>query len=315
MREFTALTQSNALMTDQLQSPFHPPLPQQTEQRLQWGRLYGCSSSLAIAAAVANFPGLILIVTEDMPNATRLESELGFFLHEAQIPVIGFPDWETLPYDVFSPLPELISQRLLTLYQLPRLERGILIVPVATLMQRLPPRQFLEGHALVVEIGQRMNLESTRQQLERNGYQCVSQVLAHGEFAVRGSLLDIFPMGSQVPYRIDLFDDEVDSIRTFDPESQRSQDKITWIRMLPAREFPLNEEGITRFRRNYRSQFEGDPQRSLIYQDVSEARIPNGLEYYLPLFFEQTTTLFDYLPDNRLLIQFEGVRDQAAVVL
>ncbi|MGD8931476.1 MAG: transcription-repair coupling factor, partial [Chromatiales bacterium] len=262
-------------------------------------------------AAAGDFSGLFVIISEDVQSAARLERELGFFLSEQKLPVVGFPDWETLPYDVFSPLPELISQRLLTLYQLPRMGRGILIVPVSTLMQRLPPRSFLEGHALVVEIGQRMDLEQTRQQLERSGYQCVSQVLSHGEFAVRGSLLDLFPMGSGTPFRIDLFDDEVDSIRTFDPETQRTQDKIERIRLLPAREFPLDEEGISRFRGNYRSQFEGDPQRSLIYQDVSEGRIPNGLEYYLPLFFEQTTSLFDYLPEHHLLLQFDGAREQA----
>ncbi|MEN8166243.1 MAG: transcription-repair coupling factor [Pseudomonadota bacterium] len=296
---------------DMVQSAFNPPLPQRPDERLEWGQLYGCSASLAIAGAAGNFPGLMLVVSEDARSASRLESELRFFLRDAQTPVIAFPDWETLPYDVFSPLPEIISQRLLTLHQLPWLERGILIVPVATLMQRLPPLSFLAGHALVVENGQRMDLETTRQQLEKSGYQCVSQVFSHGEFAVRGSLLDIFPMGSQLPYRIDLFDDEVDSIRTFDPETQRSREKIPRINMLPAREFPLNEEGITRFRRNYRSQFEGDPQRSLIYQDVSEGRVPNGLEYYLPLFFEESATLFDYLPDRHLFIQFEGIREQA----
>ncbi|MEN8178627.1 MAG: transcription-repair coupling factor [Pseudomonadota bacterium] len=293
-----------------VQSVFNPPLPQQPDERLQWGQLYGCSSSLAIAAATETFPGLILVVTEDVQSATRLESELKFFLGDKQA-VISFPDWETLPYDIFSPLPELISQRLLTLYRLPTLQTGILITPVSTLMQRLPPRAFLDGHALLVENGQRLDLGNTRRQLEKSGYQCVSQVLSHGEFAVRGSLLDIFPMGSQVPYRIDLFDDEVDSIRTFDPETQRSLEKIEQIRMLPAREFPLNEEGITRFRRNYRNQFEGDLQRSLIYQDVSEGRAPNGLEYYLPLFFEETATLFDYLPANRLVMHFDGSRDKA----
>ncbi|MBA1332162.1 hypothetical protein QQ73_13925, partial [Candidatus Endoriftia persephone str. Guaymas] len=136
-------------------------------------------------------------------------------------------------------------------------------------------------------------------------------VLGHGEFAVRGSLLDVFPMGSEQPFRIDLFDDEVETIRTFDPESQRSLEKIDKIHMLPAREFPLDEAGTTLFRRNYRNQFEGDLQRSLIYQEVSEGRLPGGLEYYLPLFFEQTATLFDYLPENRLLMIDAGVREQA----
>ncbi|MCU7905957.1 MAG: transcription-repair coupling factor [Candidatus Thiodiazotropha sp. (ex Epidulcina cf. delphinae)] len=296
---------------ERLYSPFAPKLPQAINERLQWGRLYGCGASLAIANAAYDFPGLLLIVTPDMQSATRLERELGFFLNNADVPVVNFPDWETLPYDLFSPLPELISQRLLTLYRLPQMHRGILLAPVSTLMQRLAPRSFLDAHCLVVETGQRLNIDDTRRRLEHSGYQCVSQVLSHGEFAVRGSLLDIFPMGSQTPYRIDLFDDEIDTIRTFDPETQRSAEKIGRIDMLPAREFPLDEAGITLFRRNYRIRFEGDLQRSLIYQDVSGGQVPSGLEYYLPLFFEETATLFDYLPEQRLLIQLEGVREQA----
>jgi transcription-repair coupling factor (superfamily II helicase) len=237
---------------------------------------------------------------------------LGFFIDTAHVPVVNFPDWETLPYDLFSPLPELISQRLLTLYRLPQMQRGILVAPVSTLMQRLAPKSFLDAHCLIVEHGQRIDLDETRRRLEHAGYQCVSQVFSHGEFAVRGSLLDIYPMGSQLPYRIDLFDDEVDTIRSFDPESQRSSDKVPGIEMLPAREFPMDEAGITRFRRNYRTRFEGDLQQSLIYQDVSDGRIPSGLEYYLPLFFDQTETLFDYLPQQHMVVELETVREQAA---
>ncbi|MCU7924502.1 MAG: transcription-repair coupling factor [Candidatus Thiodiazotropha sp. (ex Dulcina madagascariensis)] len=296
-------------------SPFAPRLPQAVDERLQWGGLYGCGASLAIANAACDFPGLLLVVTPDMPSATRLERELGFFLDNADVPVVNFPDWETLPYDLFAPLPELISQRLQTLYRLPRMRRGILVAPVSTLMQRLPPQRFLEAHCLVVETGQRLNIDDTRKRLEHSGYQCVSQVLSHGEFAVRGSLLDIFPMGCQTPYRIDLFDDEVDTIRTFDPETQRSAEKIERIDMLPAREFPLDQASITLFRRNYRIRFEGDLQRSLIYQDVSDGKIPSGLEYYLPLFFEETATLFDYLPEQRLLVELEEVREQAAAFI
>ncbi len=292
-------------------SPFQPPFPEGDAERLQWGGLRGSSIALAIARSAEAFEGLTLVVTDEVQSANRLESALGFFLEEQGLPVIALPDWETLPYDVFSPLPELISQRLLTLYQLPRTQRAILVLPASTLMQRLPPPSFLEHHALIVDIGQQLNLDQTRRRLERSGYQCVSQVLGHGEFAVRGSLLDVFPMGSEQPFRIDLFDDEVETIRTFDPESQRSLEKIDKIHMLPAREFPLDEAGTTLFRRNYRNQFEGDLQRSLIYQEVSEGRLPGGLEYYLPLFFEQTATLFDYLPENRLLMIDAGVREQA----
>ncbi|MES9945177.1 MAG: transcription-repair coupling factor [Candidatus Thiodiazotropha sp.] len=297
---------------EHLLSPFNPKLPQAIEERLQWGGLHGCSAALAIANAASAYAGLLLVVTHDMQSATRLERELGFFLDSAEIPVVNFPDWETLAYDLFSPLPELISQRLLTLYRLPQMQRGVLVTPVSTLMQRLAPRHFLDAHCLVVECGQRIDLDETRRHLEFAGYQCVSQVFSHGEFAVRGSLLDIFPMGSQHPYRIDLFDDEVDTIRIFDPESQRSSGKLSRIELLPAREFPMDEEGINRFRRNYRASFEGDLQQSLIYQDVSDGRIPSGLEYYLPLFFEQTQTLFDYLPQQHMLLELEAVRDQAA---
>ncbi len=297
--------------SDQALSPFDPRVPQAADERLQWGALHGCGAALAIANTARRYPGLLLVATPDMRSATTLERELGFFLADPDVPVVNFPDWETLPYDLFSPLPELISQRLLTLYRLPRLQRGVLVAPVSTLMQRLAPQSFLEAHCLVVERGQRIDLDDTRRRLEQGGYQCVSQVFSHGEFAVRGSLLDIFPMGSRQPYRIDLFDDEVDTIRTFDPESQRSSDKVSRIEMLPAREFPLDEAGINRFRRNYRASFEGDLQQSLIYQDVSDGRVPSGLEYYLPLFFEHTATLFDYLPERHMVFELEAVRDQA----
>ena len=292
-------------------SPLTPKLPRATGERYQWGALHGCSASLAIANTAQQYQGVIIVVTPDMRSATRLETELRFFLGAGDIPVINFPDWETLPYDLFSPLPELISQRLLTLQQLPSMNRGLLVTPVSTLMQRLAPQRFLDAHCLVIKTGQQLNIEETRQRLEHSGYQCVSQVFSHGEFAVRGSLLDIYPMGSQTPYRIDLFDDEIDTIRTFDPETQRSSEKVDSIEMLPAREFPLDESGIQQFRRNYRVQFEGDLQKSLIYQDVSEARIPSGLEYYLPLFFDQTATLFDYLPEQHLLVQWNDIREQA----
>lgn len=299
--------------TSPFHSPLSPELPGSAKERYQWGGLRGSSASLAIATAAQDYSGLILVVAPDMQSATRLESELRFFLGDSEIPVVNFPDWETLPYDLFSPLPELISQRLLTLQQLPSMIRGLLVTPVSTLMQRLAPKRFLDAHCLVIQTGQQLNIEETRRRLEHSGYQCVSQVLTHGEFAVRGSLLDIYPMGSQTPYRIDLFDDEIDTIRTFDPETQRSAEKIESIQMLPAREFPLDESGIQQFRRNYRVQFEGDLLQSLIYQDVSEGRIPSGLEYYLPLFFEQTATLFDYLPEQHLLVQWEDTRQQAAL--
>ena len=239
-------------------SPLSPPLPAKPGERLQWGRLYGAASSLAVASAAARHKGMVLVPAEDVQSASRLEAELRFFLAGADLEVLGFPDWETLPYDVFSPLPELISQRLLTLHRLAEMQRGVLVVPVATLLQRLLPQNYLEAHTLMIEVGDTLDPDRFRQRLERAGYRCVSQVVAHGEFAVRGSLIDFFPMGHAEPFRLDLFDEEVESIRIFDPDSQRSRDKIPHIRTLPAREFPLDEEGIGRFRQAYRTAFEGE---------------------------------------------------------
>ncbi|MGE5153389.1 MAG: transcription-repair coupling factor [Bdellovibrio bacteriovorus] len=299
-----------------LHPALNPPLPTRPGERLLWGRLYGAGAGLAIAQAARRHPGLVLALVEDVQAATRLRSELEFFLggNQAQKapPLLAFPDWETLPYDVFSPLPELVSERLLTLHRLPGLKTGVLVVPVATLMQRLAPREFVDGHSLVLAVGDRLDLDATRRRLERSGYACVSQVMQHGEFAVRGSLLDCFPMGSAEPLRIDLLDDEVDSIRTFDPDTQRTRERLVRVRLLPAREFPLNEEAVSAFRQRYRACFEGDPKASLIYREVSEGRSPGGLEYYLPLFFDETATLFDYLPEGALVLEPADCRDAAA---
>jgi len=294
-----------------LLNPFTPQLPEQVDDRLQWGRLYGISDALAISSAVREFPGMVLVLLPDAQSATKLANSLRFFLSDDAIPVINFPDWETLPYDIFPPLPELVSQRLKTLYRLPEIRKGVLIVPIGTLLQRLPPRSYVDGGSFLYQMGDQLPLDDTRLRLEQSGYRCVSQVLAHGEFTIRGSLLDLFPMGSLHPIRIDLFDEEIESIRTFDPETQRSLEKIERIEILPAKEFPMNQEAITRFRRAFRNTFEGDPGNSLIYREVSEGNTPGGLEYYLPLFFEQTATLFDFLPDNYLTIHHGESRDQA----
>jgi len=296
-------------------SPLDPPLADASrapDERSQWGRLCGSSPALALAQATRKARTLVLAVVEDVQAAARLTAELRFFLAGAKLPVLGFPDWETLPYDVFSPLPELVSERLLTLHRLPALEHGVLVVPASTLLQRLAPREYVDNHTLVLAVGDRLDLDATRRRLERAGYSCVSQVIAHGEYGVRGSLLDLFPAGSDVPYRIELFDDEVESIRTFDPDTQRSRDKVSHIRLLPAREIPLGEEAVAAFRQRYRGTFDGDPKQSLIYREVSAGSVPGGLEYYLPLFFEHTATLFDYLPPGTLAIEAAPCREAAA---
>ena len=298
--------------TGPLRSVLDPPLPSRDGERLLWGRLHGAAPALAIARAARAHPGLVLVLVEDVQSAALLRGALRTFLRsEPELPLLNLPDWETLPYDVFSPLPELVSERLLTLHRLPELARGILLVPVATAMQRLPPRDYVDGNTFVLAAGDRLDLDTTRRTLERSGYSCVSQVMGHGEFAVRGSLLDVFPMGGDAPLRIDLFDDEVESIRTFDPDTQRTRERLERVSMLPAREFPLGEEAISGFRRRWRATFEGDPTASLIYREVSEGRTPGGLEYYLPLFFEETATLFDYLPDAVLIIESAGCREAA----
>lgn len=281
-----------------------PPLPTDARDSQRWGRCAGAAAGFAIAAAAPNAAAPLLVVTADVQSAHRLSEEIRFFLADKSLPVLSFPDWETLPYDIFSPLPELVSQRLQTLHRLRKLTRGIVVVPVATLMQRLLPADFLDGNSLLLDVGDRLDLDDFRRRLEAAGYQVVSQVIAHGEFAVRGSLIDLFPMGSDVPFRVDLLDDEIDSIRTFDPESQRTTEKIERISLLPAREFPLDDDAITRFRAAYRERIEGDPQRSLIYQGISDGHPPGGIEYYLPLFFASTATLFDYLdPASTLLFE------------
>ena len=286
--------------------PLVPVLPPDNRHTLGWGRLHGAGPALAIAAAAARFRGLVLAVAPDSQTALRLETELRVF-GGADLEILAFPDWETLPYDVFSPHQDILSQRLATLYRLPRRRRGVLVVPVATLMQRLAPRDYLDRYALMLTVGERLDRDTFRRRLEAAGYIGVSQVAEHGEFAMRGAILDLFPMGGARPYRIELFDDEVESIRGFDPETQLSVAKVERIELLPAREFALDPETITRFRQSWRRQFEGDPQRGPVYREVSAGHAPGGIEYYLPLFFEQTATLFDHLPESTLAIRLEGV--------
>ncbi len=287
-------------------SLLQPILPPDPRRSLCWGQLHGASAALAIAAAAQRYRGLVLAVAPDSQTALRLETELRVF-GGSDLEILAFPDWETLPYDVFSPHQDIVSQRLMALYRLPQRRRGVLVAPVAMLMQRLAPRGYLDRYALLLQVGERLDLIDFRRRLEAAGYVCVSQVVEHGEFAVRGAILDLFPMGAERPYRIELCDDEVESIRDFDPDTQLSVEKTKQIELLPAREFALDQDTITRFRQAWRRQFEGDPQRSPIYRDVSAGNAPGGIEYYLPLFFEQTATLFDYLPEATLAIRLEGV--------
>ncbi|MFB4367696.1 MULTISPECIES: transcription-repair coupling factor [unclassified Pseudomonas] len=285
-----------------------PSLPA-TAGKQHWGNLPGAALSLAIAEAASSAKRFTLLLTADSQSAERLEQELSFFAPE--LPVLHFPDWETLPYDLFSPHQDIISQRISTLYRLPSLSHGVLVVPITTALHRLPPKRFLLGSSLVLDVGQRIDVDEMRAHLEAAGYRYVDTVYEHGEFAVRGALIDLFPMGSKQPFRIDLFDDEIETLRTFDPETQRSIDKVESIKLLPAREFPLEKKAVTDFRGRFRERFDVDFRRCPIYQDLSTGITPAGIEYYLPLFFEETATLFDYLPQDTQVFSLPGIEKAA----
>ena len=277
-----------------------------------WGQLYGCSLPLAVAESCQHKLGVKLVIAPDNLTAVQLLTELRFFLTDS-VPqeLLFFPDWETLPYDQFSPHQDIISERLATLSRLQQTSNAIVISSTSTLMHRLCPPQFLHHHALVLKEGQTLNLEQFRNQLQQAGYHCVNKVLEHGEFAIRGAIIDVFPMGSSMPFRIELFDDVIDSLRQFDTESQRTVTKISDIHILPAREFPLNEPSITLFRRAFREQFPGNPSQCPVYEAISDGQYPSGIEYYLPLFFDKTSTLFDYLPPDSSVCLIEETQQQA----
>ncbi|MDA3921515.1 MAG: transcription-repair coupling factor [Salinisphaera sp.] len=271
-----------------------------------WHNLAGSAAAIALARAAAARDGLTVAVVADEHRAYRLQEELKFFA-ASDLAVRHFPDWETLPYDVFSPHADIVSERLALMQALPDMARGILIVAADTLLQPLPPVHFIAGRAMVFAVGQTLDFHVLRERLEAAGYAAVSEVRVHGEYAIRGAVMDLFPMGADTPYRLDLFDDEIDTIRVFDPDTQRSTEKIEQIRLLPAREFPLDDDAIKAFRQRYRQRFEGDPGASMIYRDVSRGMPPGGIESYLPLFFDDTASLIDYLPAAACVVELGDV--------
>ncbi|PXB00846.1 transcription-repair coupling factor [Pectobacterium carotovorum subsp. carotovorum] len=282
--------------------------PKAGEQRLL-GQLTGAACAVECAEIIERHAGLVVLIAPDMQNALRLRDEIQQFTDQH---VTTLPDWETLPYDSFSPHQEIISTRLSTLYQLPNMTRGVLILPVNTLMQRVCPHSFLHGHALVLKKGQRLSRDKLRSQLEQAGYRSVDQVMEHGEYATRGALLDLFPMGSEEPYRIDFFDDEIDSLRLFDVDTQRTLNEVPHINLLPAHEFPTDKTAIELFRSQWREQFEVRRDAEHIYQQVSKGVWPAGIEYWQPLFFnEPLPSLFSYFPNNTLIVNTGNIEQSA----
>ena len=235
---------------------------------------------------------MMAIVTSDANDAQRLIDELAFF--DPQLRTCLFPDWETLPYDSFSPHQDLISERLASLWRISQGEADVIVVPATTALYRVAPPQFLAGYTFHFQVKQKLQEAKLKSQLTLAGYSHVTQVVSPGEYAVRGGLIDLFPMGSPVPYRVDLFDDEIDSIRTFDPDSQRSLYPVPEVRLLPGREFPMDDDARAKFRSRWRELLEGDPTKSRIYKDMGNGVATAGIEYYLPLFFDQTASVFDY---------------------
>ena len=281
-----------------------------------WNKLYGSSLALSVVEASRTHEnGPIVIIVEDVIHADALTKEIEFYKDEKQT-IFHLPDWETLPYDIFSPHQDIIAERLTTLHALQHIHNGdILIIPLNTLAQRLAPKSYIQGNVLRLKINQKLEIESFRRSLEASGYINVTEVMEHGEFAIRGSIIDLFPASSTMPYRIDLFDDEIETIRCFDPQSQRSDNKVESVELLPAREFPTDETGITKFRERYREMLSGDPLNSLIYKSVSDGIMPAGIEYYLPVFYneDELNTLFDYLPKSALYIAQDELEQQLDV--
>jgi transcription-repair coupling factor (superfamily II helicase) len=276
-----------------------------------WGGLFGSSLAVAIRSAAGTHAQVTLVVTRSSHQAHLLARDLDL-LATTPLPVWLFPDHETLPYDPFSPHPDIIADRIRTLAALASARQGILLAPVSSLLQRLPPADYILQRSFDLAVGQQLALDAFRRQLHHAGYEPAEQVYQAGQYAVRGSVIDLFPAGSSTPFRLDLFDEEIDSIRLFDPESQRSTGKVERIALLPAREYPCDEAGLEAFRRAFRYRFDVDTRNVTLYQDLRAGVHPQGLEQYLPLFHDRTSFLLDYLQAPPHLLIQNGVLETAA---
>lgn len=254
---------------------------------------------------------LVLLICSKPHDAVRLQEELALFANELKIQFL--PDWETLPYDNLSAHQDLVSERLATLYALNQGDLDVLITSASTAIQKLAPPSFLASTTFFFKAGEKLDEQKLKSQLTTAGYSHVSQVVSPGEYCVRGGIIDLFPTGSVLPYRIDLFDDEIESIKTFDADTQRSLYPVKEIRLLPGREYPMDEQARQTFRSRWRERFEGDPSKVPLYRDMGNGVAGAGIEYYLPLFFEQTVSLLDYLPSGKGLALVQHGKVQEAI--
>jgi len=294
-----------------IHSPLQPPLPV-ADRRNLWHGLHGgparaAAAAMAICASARRHSGLTVVICNSAQQASMLQRDCMLLRDDDSLPVLHFPDWETLPYDLFSPHPDIISARLATLASLPDINRGLLIVPASTLLQRLAPIEFIRGHSLQIRVGQTLPMLAFRENLVNTGYEAVDAVYQSGQFARRGALLDVFPAGSELPLRIEWLDDEIDSLRSFDAESQRSLQPLQSVQLLPSREYPFTPESSEQFRQRFRQRFELDMRHCTMYQELRKGYHPQGLEYFLPLFFEHTSSLIDYLGQHPQLILQAGI--------
>jgi len=287
------------------------PIPGKAGEHIRWGKVYGCAKALAIAELAARTDRPVLVLTGSVAAAESLAHEIDFFRGN-QAPIDLFPDLEVLPYDAFSPHQDLIAQRMSALRRLTGGNGIFMITAISALLPHLPPTRYLRSRSIALRPGQSLTQEQFRGQLEDSGYQRVSQVSQHGDYAVRGSLIDFYASGHDRPVRVDFFDDEIETLREFDPDSQISTTRLDALDTLPAREIPLDEESVRAFRRRYRQRFEGNPARSLIYREITERRLPGGIENYLPLFFDETADFWDYLPTDTLIFTIGDVESALA---
>ena len=291
-------------------TPTQARFPADGSPPLTWSGLRGSSVALAIQSAAAKYDGITLVVTRSSHQAHMLARDIELLATTA-LPVWMFPDHETLPYDPFSPHPDIIADRLKTLAALAAAQQGILLSPVSSLVQRLPPADYILQRSFDLAAGQTLSIEDFRRRLHHAGYDSAEQVYQPGQYAIRGSVIDLYPSGSSTPYRLDLFDEEIESIRVFDPDSQRSTGRVDRIGLLPAREYPCDDAALESFRRSFRLRFDVDTRDVTLYQDLRAGVIPQGLEQYLPLFHEHTSFLLDYLPQRPVVILQEGSFDAA----